>query len=1204
MKQPLTLIRDLFQGDIERRIEEVVKVDQTNEEDVYNELTEYVVTDALRRAYAQVLERYLDTPNRPHEDVGIWVSGFFGSGKSSFAKILGYVLENRVIKGRLAAEIFADRAADDRIRALLHGIHQRIPTTAVIFDVAKDRGVRSGSEMLTEVMYRAFLRELGYSDDPDLAELEIGLEADGRLEAFQERFRASFGRPWDERKKLIAFAISEASAVMHEMEPATYPQPDSWAKARRQVEITANRFAERVLELMRRRRPGRTVVFVVDEVGQYVSRSVQKMLDLQGVVEALGRAGKGRAWLVVTSQEKLDEVVDSLEGRVIELARLQDRFATRVDMSPADISEVAGKRVLTKAPEAEARLKALYEAHQGALGTHTRVRSALRQRELDAASFTALYPFLPYQVDLIIDIVSGLRRQPGASRHVGGSNRTIIKLAQQAIIHPKVALGDQPEGTLVTLDMVYDLLEGNIASERQKDIQDIERAWPENPLVAKVAKALCLLEFEDKVARTAENVAAVLYPRVGAPSLLPQVQEALEALVKAQVAKLTEKGYTLLSVEGKQWETERRRLPDPKPAEEARLLRAIVGELCGDLPAYRHRDVRNFTAALHVNGQSLGKEGDIPLFLTLADDAAEFTEASRQAREESRPTREVRPGAAGLYWVAEVSEEVRRLVREHHKSEVMIERYERHSGKTAEEGRLLAEEKVRRDNLRRDLRLRLRETLLAGKTYFQGVERPAAALGRELAEVARRLLEIAVPEVYPKFGLAAVRVDGREAPALLSAANLNGLPAVCYEGEGRLGLVVRQGGQYAIDMDAPAAREVLDFIRQQDAYGESVSGRMLESQFRGYGYGWDLEVIMLIVAALLRGGALEVSLQGRRAHSHADPGAREAFSKVPSFRAAAFRPRQAIDLRDLARAGQLYERMTGERFDLPEEGAIAAKLRKFFDGERERLVSLQERLRAHGLPGVEAIQELLATMRGISESSSDDAVKTFAEQGEAIIASLRVAAALEQATTPGNLAVIQWARTVLQRAWPALAKGRAATDDRLRLAADRLRDNLAAASFYERLPDIAADLRVLEDAYQALYEDVSARRAEAYRQAIEEVRSRPEWEGIPEETRRRIIAPLAARVGEEGKRAAPGDVVLEPPIDQMESDLLAVEALLRQALAELERLAAPEERLERVPARRFFNNSISSPEDLEEALARLREHCLNLLSEGARVVIE
>ena len=91
-------INTLFANDIHRRIEEVIKVDQTDEEVLREEINEYVVTDAIRSHYTGIYEAYRETPNKPHEGIAIWVSGFFGSGKSSFAKMLGLSIENRLIE--------------------------------------------------------------------------------------------------------------------------------------------------------------------------------------------------------------------------------------------------------------------------------------------------------------------------------------------------------------------------------------------------------------------------------------------------------------------------------------------------------------------------------------------------------------------------------------------------------------------------------------------------------------------------------------------------------------------------------------------------------------------------------------------------------------------------------------------------------------------------------------------------------------------------------------------------------------------------------------------------------------------------------------------------------------------------------------------------------------------------------------------------
>src|SRR5262247_1274814 len=99
-------IGDLLTRDLRRKIEEIIQVDQADEQSVLAEITEYVATDSIRDQYHQLFRAVAEAPSEPHEGVGVWVSGFFGSGKSSFAKYLGYALQNRTILGNPFAALF------------------------------------------------------------------------------------------------------------------------------------------------------------------------------------------------------------------------------------------------------------------------------------------------------------------------------------------------------------------------------------------------------------------------------------------------------------------------------------------------------------------------------------------------------------------------------------------------------------------------------------------------------------------------------------------------------------------------------------------------------------------------------------------------------------------------------------------------------------------------------------------------------------------------------------------------------------------------------------------------------------------------------------------------------------------------------------------------------------------------------------------
>jgi len=261
-------------------------------------------------------------------------------------------------------------------------------------------------------------------------------------------------------------------------------------------------------------------------------------------------------WLVVTSQEMLNELVGGIDDRRVELARLMDRFPTQIHLEPSDISEVTSKRVLSKNAKAQALLRGLFSQCRGRLTDSTRLTADIALPELSTDAFVDLYPLLPYQVDLVIQVVSGLRTQAGASRHVGGAVRTIIKLAQQLLIHPNVNLADETIGTLARIDQIYDLVAGNIDSQVRGKISGIREKVP-HPFAQPVAKAICLLQFVKSIHRTAENIAATLHPAVDADSVLPQVREAIAALADAHMIREGDDGYRIPSPAEDDWERQR-----------------------------------------------------------------------------------------------------------------------------------------------------------------------------------------------------------------------------------------------------------------------------------------------------------------------------------------------------------------------------------------------------------------------------------------------------------------------------------------------------------------------------------------------------------------------------------------------------------------------------------------------------------------------
>lgn len=1222
----MTTIADLLHRDLSRKIEEIIQVDQADEQSVHAEITEYVATDSIRDQYHQLLRAVAEAPSDPHEGVGVWVSGFFGSGKSSFAKYLGYALQNRSVLGSPFADLFKRQMADPRIADLLDSINARIPTGVILFEVAKERDTRKVTERIAELMYTVLLRELDYSEDFDIAELEIELEAEGRLGEFVAACKKLHKQEWRMVRK-GAQKLSRASAVLHELDRKTYPSADSWAHSQRNREaaITVSRVVERTFELWGRRRKGQALVFIIDEVGQHVARSGDKIEDLRATVEEFGKVGKNLlkqrkivapCWVVVTSQEKLDEVVAAIDSKRVELAKLQDRFRHRVDLAPSDIREVATKRVLAKKPQAEPPLRKLFGENQGALNAALRLERTARPTDITEADFVQFYPYPPHYIDLCIGIMSGIRLQPGAPRHYGGSNRTIIKQAYEMLVSERTAFAKKPLGSLVTLDKVYELVEGNLSNEKRTDIHEIgerfKKVAEDKGWALRVAKVVCLLEFIRDLPRTEANVAAFLVDEVGRPAPLKEVQAAVKRLDDAKFIRNTEEGWKLQTAQEKTWTNERSGHLDPKPRERNDLIRQALHEIFDEpeFRTYRYQNFRSFRIGIKVDGSALGDDGDLPLALTVADDGDDFTKKLAEVREDSRHPSHVND----LYWVFCLTPEIDELVAQAHASRKMVEKYDQLRAQnkiSPDEATCLQDEKNTEHRYRSILRDKLTEAMERGTGMFRGVQKDAASLGKGLGEVLKKLFGQAVPAIYPKLEMGARPLKGDEAEQILKAADLKALPTVFYAGDTGLGLVVKDGAKNVVSTTADVAKEVLGYLKSEHGYGnkDSRMGKALERHFGGSPYGWEPDMVRLVLAALYRAGEVEVAYQGNRYANYQDPASRTPFTKTPAFRSSLFSPRQSVGLKMLTQAVQQLEDLTGEEVDV-EEGAIAAAFKKVAAEELEKLHPLKALAEAHRLPVLPVLGEYHQTLVGIQGSASDDCVRILTETGAIIGETRERVRKLREALDDKALGVLRQARTATDQIWQRLSAHGPAPE--VGQCVDELKGLLASEQFAESLDAIAAKTGTVLGAYRQAYLTLFDRRAEAYRKAVEDVRNRSEWGPLAQNNSalaESLLSPLAARVGADEDRAAvaSGTGLGKATLTEMESDLVAVDGLRASALFKLQELSMGGEK--KTPVRRvrvadIFDRPIQTQDDLNAAIEQLRDSLQKLIDEGAAIILE
>lgn len=1174
-------IQQLFSNDIHRRIEEVIKVDQTDEEIIRDEIDEYVVTDAIRAHYTRIFEAYREAPNKPTDAVAIWVSGFFGSGKSSFAKMLGLAVANRTVVGESTAERFAERTGDRKLQVLLKAINEHIPTHAVIFDVSTDRGIRSGNQTLTEIMYGLFLQSLGYAKDLDLSELEIGLEEKGQLPRFEAEYRRLFKKEWATEKGKVAFALSEASRVLHSLDPDTYPMADSWVKAvKNKADITPGKLADRASELMKRRKPGRSLMFVVDEVGQFVARDVQKMLDLQAVVQQLGIKGRGKHWVVVTSQEMLSDVVNGLDGKRPELARLQDRFPLQVHLEPSDISEVTSRRVLSKNAAAQATLGKLFDEYRGRLTEHTRLTAEIKFPELTRESFIDLYPLLPYQIDLIIQVVSGLRTQGGASKHVGGANRTIIKLAQQLLINPAVNLADQAVGHLVRLDHVYDLVEGNIGSEVRAKITALPKLIA-HPLAQPVAKVICLLQYVKSVHRTAENIAAALHDSVGGDSQLASVKEALRALETAHQVRHGDEGYRIPTPAEDDWERLRNAI-SPKPGDAHRIFQEMLSGFWQPQPSHTLFDTKTFKAGLAFHGQELSS-GDMMFHAHMGEEGKGFESLALELRTRSQQERK------SVFWAISLSDAIDREAVELFRSKEMLTRKERET-RGEDTPALISEERVRFRRHGDELRRLLRAACLSGRIYFRGNDRSPGDRAADVGKTAAEVLGQVLPEVFDRFKEAAAKATDvkKGTDALFTAENLQGLPSVF----GNIGLLRDERGKTVFRTESGPLKEVLDRIEERANYGDTASGRSLTDEFGKEPYGWEFEVVRLLVLSLLRAGKIEATSKGQTLDTITGIEARDTFSNNNLFRQASFRPKKGIEFEELIKAAEAFRDTFGIEVKELNAGAISTDLRKEVARHEDIVSSALSTLTTHRLPGNTALEGALGQMKAILRGSEDNAIATFNTSHRAIKDAIKRAGELTQVLGESRIADLERARRAMSLAWPVLSTEPDVSPD-LFTRAEQLDDLLRRETFFRDLPTIEQHARAIEVEYSRRFEDAQQARLDAYARALERLHKTPGWHDLSSDAQQQIAAPLQTGTRPLSHSAS---------IPLLRSEREACTSRLQKAIRQVQE-ALEGERLATVQVQPYFGAGIETEEQLDAALAGLRDECARLIGAGKKVVL-
>ena len=359
------LIRDMFAENINRPINGVIKVDQDSTDVIEQEVREYVITKELKKHFISFFDYYSESFEKPTDDIGVWISGFFGSGKSHFLKMLSYILENRDIDGISTVELFRRKFDGDPATFMLIDKSTRSRAETILFNIDIEGSINKDKTAVLRVFAKMFYTHLGfYGENLKVAMLEQYIDQIGKTEEFRRVFEAKKGKSWLEQRKAFAFNGKFIIPTLMEVLDMSEEDARRWFQDKTAVEFSIAQLVEDIKAYVAARPRDFRLLFMIDEVGQYVGTDTDMLLNLQSLTEKIGSACGGKVWVMCTGQEAIDEII---KARADEFSRIQARFKTRLSLSSSSVDEVIQKRILKKKPEIGMKLEGLYQENDSVL---------------------------------------------------------------------------------------------------------------------------------------------------------------------------------------------------------------------------------------------------------------------------------------------------------------------------------------------------------------------------------------------------------------------------------------------------------------------------------------------------------------------------------------------------------------------------------------------------------------------------------------------------------------------------------------------------------------------------------------------------------------------------------------------------------------------------------------------------------------------
>lgn len=1091
-------IRSLFDPskDIYRTIEKVITYGVSQEDRLKTEISEYVVTESIEEQFRKLLDRMqLAMESGSGNEVGVWVSGFYGSGKSSFTKYLGLAFDDHcLVDGTPFLKHLQDRLHKPQTKALLGTVAQRFPAAVVMLDLASEMLAGATMEDVSTVLYFKVLQWAGYSRNLKVAAFERMVEKDGRTAELHEHIgKALPGVTWARIQNNPLAIDGLIPKIAHEMYPALFPAANSFSSSTDGFLQFEDQRVKEMIEIVREKSGKQNIIFIVDEVGQYVASRDNLILNLDGLAKNLKRLGDGKAWIISTAQQTLTEDDPRAALNSDKLYKLKDRFPIQIDLESSDIKEICYRRLLSKSPEGETELGKLFDTYGQALRHNTKLQDAkYYDADFNKESFTKLYPFLPAHFEILLHLLGALAKSTG-----GIGLRSAIKIVQDVLKGEggSKAMADQAVGWLATTVTLYDELEKDIRRgfpSIQQAVGKVEFRFPDSQLHRDIAKSVAVLQILGNLPVSVQNIASLMHPSVTASSQVDTVKKAIEEMLGDVYVPLGEKDGSLVFLSERLRDIEQERGAIAlRTVDVKRIFNDALRESFDPLPRVSLHSTMAVTTGLKVqSGSSInslaGDQNPIQTVVEFVPDGDYETAKNRMLDDSrSRASRNI----IGL--LARANSELDDLASEIYRCQRIAELHRNEPDQEIKDyctGQL-----DRAVKLATQLQSKIKQTLQAGSFVFRGQATAVSALNTDLLEATKKILVDAADQVFDRYVEAPVRASTDTAEKFLKVAN----PAAISSGLDPLSLVQTSAGRASFKTDHKAMVSIRDYIDKRG----TVDGKRLLDDFSSDPFGWSSDTTRYILAAMLVAGEIKLKVSGREVTA-AGQQAIDALKTNNSFKQVGVALRdERPSIETLSRASERLTELVGETV-IPLEQEISKVAAKQFTRFQHEYGSLAEKLRGLGVAGSERITSLNQDIADVLDTDASDAPQRLGAESSAIYDNLKWALEVKRVLDNGLDDVLRDLQ-VHRREIESLPDTGVPGDMRRELAdeLDTLSERFGREDFYLHVADFNSQLTNLRGRVRDAVVTIGEQQKLRLKEGVEELQRIPEWDELTQEER-------------------------------------------------------------------------------------------------------